>query len=346
VDDLTAIGDLELYIEQSSSILLFCSRGYFQSQNCLREVEASVKLRKNLILVHEADPGHGGLPLDDLKLECPDRLRAAVFEDRCVIPFHRIQHFQKLTLKLIAHQMLIGAMQPSAGSIRLKWTDLHYPDELNCDNLHFDSTVQLSVSAFNPGAAAAADELASRFDAIVVRDSASVIGAVAIGHKGSASSKPTSNAPYFLLYLNCETYDGDAGQALAAEVREALLTQQRMLMLHEKDPARGGVEFGHLFLTTPRFLVDMGLYRALALGMESDKFRDVSLALVAMGLGASRSRSVWWHAQSLLASSRGKKRRVNEKVVSAPNFRTLSMVSATSAYAADDTCMDTTVARA
>ena len=37
VDDLEDIGALEEYIEKSQSIMIFVSKGYFLSKNCLRE---------------------------------------------------------------------------------------------------------------------------------------------------------------------------------------------------------------------------------------------------------------------------------------------------------------------
>ena len=43
VDDLEEIGDLEGYINRSSTVLIFCSQGYFTSKNCMRELLRAVR---------------------------------------------------------------------------------------------------------------------------------------------------------------------------------------------------------------------------------------------------------------------------------------------------------------
>ena len=42
VDDLEDIGALEEYIEKTGRIMIFVSKGYFKSKNCLREVRATL----------------------------------------------------------------------------------------------------------------------------------------------------------------------------------------------------------------------------------------------------------------------------------------------------------------
>lgn len=59
---------LEQYVQMSMSTLIFLSRGYFVSKNCLREAESATALNsgahllgfkpKPIILVHEADLNH------------------------------------------------------------------------------------------------------------------------------------------------------------------------------------------------------------------------------------------------------------------------------------------------
>ena len=64
VDDLQEIAKLEEYVEQSQCILIFLSRGYFFSTNCLREIDHALQLNKPLVLVHETDLSHGGAELE------------------------------------------------------------------------------------------------------------------------------------------------------------------------------------------------------------------------------------------------------------------------------------------
>ena len=61
------IGDLEGYVERSSTILVFCSRGYFNSKNCMRELHAAVTMCKPIIALVDPDESRGGLSLEQLK---------------------------------------------------------------------------------------------------------------------------------------------------------------------------------------------------------------------------------------------------------------------------------------
>jgi len=96
VDDLGDIGELEAYIEQTAVMLIFVSKGYFKSKNCLREMRYTVDAGKPLVLVH--DPVRGGATLEFIKAEeCPSDLHNGTFlrpgsgEERDVITWHRIK---------------------------------------------------------------------------------------------------------------------------------------------------------------------------------------------------------------------------------------------------------------
>ena len=95
VDDLEDIGSLEDYISQSACIMVFISKGYFKSPNCLREVRAFVAAKRadqGLILVRETAPTHGAASLEELRAECPPDLAAEVFTRahlQLLIPFYR-----------------------------------------------------------------------------------------------------------------------------------------------------------------------------------------------------------------------------------------------------------------
>ena len=57
--------------------------------------------------MHEQQEDKGGGPLDAIKAECRnDEMRAKIFDGRTTITWHRISHYQNLTLKLIATEML------------------------------------------------------------------------------------------------------------------------------------------------------------------------------------------------------------------------------------------------
>ena len=124
MDDLVEIGELENYVRGTSCMILFLSRGYFRSKNCLKEIFATVEQMKPWVLVHEADPGKGGLTLQASKDECPSELHDIIFTHseymaldgklnitcsagpRQVVTWMRIKDFQLLSLRLICRQVL------------------------------------------------------------------------------------------------------------------------------------------------------------------------------------------------------------------------------------------------
>ena len=99
VDDLEDIGDLESYVKRSSRVLIFLSKGYFQSRNCLREARAVVARGKPISLCWESDVNKGGLSLEASMAECPKQMRPFIFADehgtsRPIVTWHRIRPFQ------------------------------------------------------------------------------------------------------------------------------------------------------------------------------------------------------------------------------------------------------------
>ena len=100
------IGDLEGYVRATDVMLFFLSKHYFTSRNCLREVKATIDEKLPLVLVHEQQEEKGGGPLEMMRAECRKEMRPYVFDGRAPIAWHRISHYQNLTLKLIATEML------------------------------------------------------------------------------------------------------------------------------------------------------------------------------------------------------------------------------------------------
>ena len=121
MDDLENIGDLERYIEESAVILIFLSKGYFKSRNCLREVVATLEQSKPYLFVHEADPIHGGASLEVLKLELQGGAhREALFDEHHRITvWHRIADFQMVSLIQIAEEMLQASPQYESATERV-----------------------------------------------------------------------------------------------------------------------------------------------------------------------------------------------------------------------------------
>ena len=63
VEDLKSLSDLEGYVERSQAVLVMCTKGYFRSRNCMRELITSVRLERPLIVLLELDAARDGLSL-------------------------------------------------------------------------------------------------------------------------------------------------------------------------------------------------------------------------------------------------------------------------------------------
>jgi len=279
VDDLQDIGNLEGYVSATSVILFFLSKKYFGSRNCLKEIKASISQRKPLVLVHEQQEDKGGGPLETLKAECRgDEMREVIFDGRTPIVWHRISHFQNLSLKLIATEMLRNNA--------LEGLDLIQHGELDTCKLTLSMPLVLWCSTGNPGADKVANELlmsmtSSNRDAIRVVDSMPDVQALRDNGESAA----------MLLYLNKDTWV-DQGEVLERDVRAArqLQADLKVIMVHENDKEKGGCEFGDFFGTTPQELIDDGIYSDIAIALHTPPHRAVSLALLAQALGATKGK--------------------------------------------------------
>ena len=205
---------------------------------------------RRLVLVHEQQEDKGGGPLDAIKAECrDDEMRAKIFDGRTTITWHRISHYQNLTLKLIANEML--SYGPKYGSGKEELT-LILAGEVNVAELALDGSVVLWCSAGNSGAAEAAQELVSSMAS----------GGAALRVVDSQPVQASGETAFMLLYLNEKTWI-EQGDVLERDVRAAREGQPglKIVMVHENDPKKGGCDFGLMFSTTPQELIDGGIYR-------------------------------------------------------------------------------------
>ena len=277
MDDLRDIGDLELYIAQSMVINVFLSHGYFKSRNCLREVQATVETWKPFMITHEIDTSKGGGSLNEMKVELGDtRLCDVIFsKERRITTWYRIADFQLVSIKQIAEFTLL---QTPKYKDREK-LDIIVPGELLRQPLGFAEPVVVYSSPNNPGARALATELEKAYHHGIKATATLPRNLHKTRELGDV--RPT----HFLLYLNVDTFNGEAGIQLANELRIARAAGLPVVMAHENDPERGGCEFSRFFRTTPEDLINGGLYKALALEFyPGPNHRPVSMAQVAMAL--------------------------------------------------------------
>ena len=298
VDDLEEISALERYIDETAVILIFLSKGYFRSKNCLREVVATVKKRKPVVLVWEPDPNKGGAPIEVLKEElrsmkdkfvewsfdatveeCEDYIfRESQLDGRPTVPWVRIYDFQLKSLSMIAQTVLTDtpAYIPLKASRPL---ETYVPGEVSVKTLPLKAPLAFYVSPFNPGADAVAKEM------LAINGFRSTSKPPAGGDAQELElPEPEGTDPeatQFLLYLNSETFTGEVGKLFGEQVRGLLAAKVPYFMIHENDPSRNGCEFGHFFSTTPQDLIENGIYGPLAITYSWGPHRDVSLGISA-----------------------------------------------------------------
>jgi len=128
VDDLEEIGDLEGYIDRTSTILIYCSKGYFQSKNCMRELVSTAIKQKPTIALVDPDASRDGLSDQEVRaqlLEDQDgnfakwgfdaetTPNAQALHDHLFqaepIEWNRIGIFQDVTMRLLAERLLHDA---------------------------------------------------------------------------------------------------------------------------------------------------------------------------------------------------------------------------------------------
>lgn len=171
---------LESYIDSSTYVLIYCSRGYFKSKNCMRELIAATKNRKPIVALLDPDASRGGLT----KQEVRERIQLA--EDTCYdkwgfaspttgqslatpaaqalydhifamepIEWNRIGCFQDVTMRLIAEAILPATLH---GKMYVQGELIHQRPDLGLPN--GDASFHLYCSPHNPGAAELVTELA------------------------------------------------------------------------------------------------------------------------------------------------------------------------------------------
>mmetsp|Transcript_12306 Transcript_12306/g.29315 ORF Transcript_12306/g.29315 Transcript_12306/m.29315 type:complete len:424 (+) Transcript_12306:2809-4080(+) len=307
VDDLEAIDQIERHVQETAVILLFMSRGYFKSSNCLREVTETLRSSKPYILVRETDASKGGAGCQELQMELKQAYREQLFDGHRIVPWHRILHFQLVSLTQIAEDMV------SAFTATGQMSSLRIPGSLASERLQFPKPIVLYISDLNPGAEEVGKEMSSRFRDIQVT-STFIISGVGTAHhvqcgppseknegvQHSMPTRPVLQVPayfdleptHFLLYLNQLSFSGDKGNALADELRSALTAGLTITLVHETDTDRGGCEFQVFFESTPRDLIDRGLFNDLTVPfVAGDAHRPISHLLLAKALGGARVRN-------------------------------------------------------
>ena len=295
-------------------IICFLSRGYFLSAPSMREVRAAIRYGKPIITVHEEVMEKGGEPLDMLMNQCPEDIYDVLFPAGAIpIPWQRSKPMQWASLALIAEALLNTVAKEKDNRLVYASTTALQPTWVHAFKLAHAPV--LYVSNNNPGAAKVAALLTRATVGLVVESGApiqdrpltrsnsyqrtartrSISGAAATVVSSSRNLVHTTHATHMLLYLNDQTFMGEAGERLANEIKWVTeLSRQRqrnirILLVHETRADHGGCPFDRFFHVTPASLVRPpgDLYKPVAVPLHAHP-RHIAVALcqIAIDLGA------------------------------------------------------------
>ena len=252
VDDLREGKGAE-YVDVSAVSLVFCSKGYFVSPNCMRELLRAVVTKKPVLAMLEPEVLKGGLTRDEIRAQLEEAdapckqngaqyaskyhmwkltdevkswgyempnaaaLFAALFAKE-PIEWNRIGAFQDVTRRLIAEQLL-----PSADSSPMSTHDgslaVYVQDEVANGTVDIPppaGSFHVYCSAHNPGAWERVRELASKLDMQVVTTAAQTgreRRSSSIKRSLHATTTELQASDRMLVYLNDQTWTRGDGSA-------------------------------------------------------------------------------------------------------------------------------------
>jgi len=308
VDDLEEIGDLEGYIDRTSTILVYCSKGYFASKNCMRELISTVTKQKPLIALTDPETSHGGLSLEEVREQLMEadglyekwgfteampsgqELYSALFASE-TIEWNRIGHFQDVTMRRIAEQLLpdaAGITYVDREIINQKLKPLKLPSK----------SYHIYCSALNPGATEVITEVSHERGFDMQLEVAAHRSRTANSLHVTVEVAKLCDCDHMLLYLTSQTWTrAENSAALGLELMKAMDLEVNVLLVHEMPGAGGqearfGCEFGSFFAcasgATPTELLKRGIYSSIAVPLKGGPWREASMMLLGMALGMSK----------------------------------------------------------
>ena len=301
VDNLKSGRGLE-YVDQSYDFVAFIVEGYFTSPNCVREALRAIHQKKKMVALVDPESSKGGLSRDEIRKgieSACDNLEKWGLADELAkwkppmtppsadefyemflgegtepIEWARIAPFQDLCIRLLAETGLDDTQKPTMvqSEITSRLPELPQPRR---------GGFHVFVSKHNPNGAYVMEEvkraLTEEKGTLLTTDDA----------------ERMRECECFLVYLTALTWtSGEASDAFAKEVQTAMQIGCSLLLVHEMPSAIHGddghhpIDFDKLFPgksspTTPKDLVDNGIYESIAVPLRGARFRECSIAMLA-----------------------------------------------------------------
>ena len=272
-------------VHASKAFLLFCSRGFFESEPCIKELLCALRERKPIIMVGEPIEYHGGLSIEAARVQLSAAYRIfsqrewwnellptpmacgeierLLFDENEPIEWARIGDHQDTSMRLIATRLLPNQSKVyvrgelAQSPIRLpSWTGGH-----------------LFFSQHNGGAQHLATELVdlSKRTLRVTND-----------------ARQLASCGVMLLHLHAQTWAETTVDALVSDIEAAMQHGIPLLLAHEEPgiydstdrkrrQARRPIRFAQLEEATPRVLRERGIYSEIATSLKAGPLRSTSL---------------------------------------------------------------------
>ena len=318
-DDLKTGAGAE-YIDVSSSMLCFCTKKYFESRACARELLRAVLRGKPLITVMEPDASRGGLMRRDIvrlltverypphnRKDAPasqdwvarwaldhevaewgyaavptgEQIVDALFK-HSPIEWNRFSAFQDVTMRLVAERVLLDKNRGAVYVQGEVGSQALVPPALTRGR-----TYHLYCSPHNLGASAVGAELSGLVPESTKSSSASSL-------KVTTTLADLDQCEHMLLYLTSTTWtSGKASSAFTREVEQAQRLGVHLLLVHEFPSAmdddastRGACDFNDFWNDgwTPKHLLagEANVYKQIAIALKPGAWRAAGLATVFM----------------------------------------------------------------
>lgn len=321
VDDLKTGRGAE-YVDISNMVLVFVSKGYFSSPNCMREFLRATFNRTPVIALTEPEERHGSMTMEQvakgLEEACsnfrkwglteemvnwgfappsPQQLFDALFAVE-PIEWNRIGAFQDVTMRLIAERILPPAHPKTyvQGELVGQATTLQAPRR--------GRRFHCYVSPHNRGGRELMIELSQANDWSVSEEPIDPLNQPTAKRGTAAASRlaltqefaQLRDCDFMLVYLTARTWtSGRVSASFGEEVIEAMDSGVQLLLAHEMpgvggQEARDGVEFGTFFScdegATPDQLLRAGIYEQIAVALKGGAWREASTVMLARTIAA------------------------------------------------------------
>ena len=293
-------GYLEQCVEMSVVLILFYSEGYFDSQNCRREIDTALRLGKPVIVIYEG----GESTLNSMRNECEK-------SDESNILINIFEQGEENFILWVNEDIFAAKALSKICSLLLKYlphyrkhpheldAGVHIPGEL--DKVVLSKPVTSLICRANRGSFEIAcelkDLLSARESSLLtisnpIADAEELMEMISMGEgENSALSDEKARKPIMLLYLNKNVFEEDE-EELTILLKRAMDLNLQIILLHELDLQRDGCRFSHFSQKTPNELLSYPylIYsRNIAVPLHgSEDYRELGLKRVLLKLGANQ----------------------------------------------------------